>query len=281
MSVVWVNGTLTDKAAAKVGLFDHGLLYGDGVWEPLRVFGGRLFRGDDHVRELFRAARLVGIDIPHTPAELLAAVGATVAANQRVEGYCRVIVTRGAGTIGPDPRKLDPQVYITAEEYYPFPVELNAHGLHVVTSPYRVDRENPFCRVRALGRPDVAQAKRHALHHGCLDAILTDLTGQVIGTTEGGLFGVRGGKVAFLPAGHSPETAAVQDLLRGKYAEWPSDGATPDDLARADEVLLVGTSCGVIGVVRIDGRDVGTGTEGPVTRAIREEYRRLTRGGVE
>ncbi|HEX4607073.1 MAG TPA: aminotransferase class IV, partial [Urbifossiella sp.] len=107
MSLVWVNGTLVDKADAKVSPFDHGFLYGDGVWEPMRVFGGRLFRPAAHAARLWAAARAFEIAIPHTGDDLLAAVEATVRANQRTEGYCRVIVSRGPGTIGPDPRKLD------------------------------------------------------------------------------------------------------------------------------------------------------------------------------
>src|SRR6478609_4561385 len=119
MSLVWVNGALVDKADARVSPFDHGFLYGDGVWEPLRVFGGRLFLGAEHIATLFATAAYYELEVPYSPAELLAAVEAAVRANQRTDGYCRVIVTRGPGTIGPDPRKLDPQVFITAEEYQP------------------------------------------------------------------------------------------------------------------------------------------------------------------
>src|SRR3954447_16350818 len=99
MSLLWINGRLIDKADARVSPFDHGFLYGDGVWEPLRVFGGRLFRGHEHVASLFATARHYELEVPYTQAELLAAVEETVRANQRTEGYCRVIVTRGPGTI--------------------------------------------------------------------------------------------------------------------------------------------------------------------------------------
>src|SRR5262245_44464474 len=130
MSLVWINGQLIDKADARVSPFDHGFLYGDGVWEHLRAFGGKPFRPADQLRHLFVAATLLGIDIPLSLDELIAAVEVTLKANSRSEGYVRVIVTRGPGTIGPDPRKIDPQVLITAEEYLPFPTELYEHGLH-------------------------------------------------------------------------------------------------------------------------------------------------------
>lgn len=278
MSQVWVNGTLTDKADARVSVFDHGLLYGDGVWEPLRVFGGRVFQDELHVNRLFNAAVLFDIAVPYRPNEIRAAVGVTVAANRRTDGYCRVIVTRGAGTIGPDPRKLDPQVFVTAEEYYPFPVELYGHGLHVVTAPYPVNTANPAFWLHALGRPDVVLARRFALKLGCLDAVLTDTGGGVVGTTEGELFLVRGGTVFPVPPSSTPEAQAVLAWVRRHYPDGYSAPVSPADLAAADEVFLVGTACGVIGVVRVDGRDIGTGTEGPVTRAVREAYHDLTRG---
>src|SRR3954464_7534207 len=101
MSLLWINGQLVDKADARVSPFDHGFLYGDGVWEHLRVFGGQPFRPDEHVRQLFDAAAALAIDIPLSQAELIAAIAATIRANNRTEGYVRIIVTRGPGTIGP------------------------------------------------------------------------------------------------------------------------------------------------------------------------------------
>src|SRR5690349_17930990 len=110
MSLVWINGHLIDKADARVSPSDHGFLYGDGVWEHLRVFAGELFRPDDQLAHLFAAARVLDIDIPLSLDELRTAVEATVKANSRTQGYVRVIASRGPGTIGPDPRKIDPQV---------------------------------------------------------------------------------------------------------------------------------------------------------------------------
>ena len=278
MSLVWVNGTLVDKADARVSPFDHGFLYGDGVWEPLRVFGGRLFDGPAHVASLFAVAEHYEIAVPYTQAELLAAVEATVRANHRTDGYCRVIVTRGPGTIGPDPRKLDPQVFITAEEYYPFPPELAAHGLHVVTYRHPLAADDSRYWLRSLGRPEVVAARRHALRAGCLDAVLVAPDGRVIGTTEGDLFVVRGGTFSNASLPQFVEASAVVTLATG-LAPWEwQPRAERDGLLTADEVFLVGTACGVIGVVRVDDRDIGTGAEGPVTRAVREAYRDLTRG---
>jgi branched-chain amino acid aminotransferase len=277
MSLLWINGHLVDKADARVSPFDHGFLYGDGVWQHLRVFRGQLFNHDAALRQLSADAGTLGIDIPLTPVELLAAVEMTVRANDRTEGYVRVIVSRGPGTVGPDPRKIDPQVIIIAEEYYPFPAELYEHGLHVAVSPVQVD---PTAVARVLGRPEVVQAKRHALRHGCLDAVLVTTDGRLAGTTEGNLFLVSGGEVrAVIAVPPDVSWNAVADCARQIGLTWlPFPGATPADLMAADEVFVGGTACGVIGVVRVDGTDVGGGTEGVVTRQIREAYQHLTRG---
>jgi branched-chain amino acid aminotransferase len=279
MSLVWVNGRLVDKADARVSPFDHGLLYGDGVWDHLRVFGGQLFRSDDLFLNLSTAAAALGLELPLSKAHLLEAVEATLRANHRTEGYVRVIVTRGAGTVGPDPRKIDPEVVVLAEEYYPFPLELSGHGLHAAVAPVRVDLSNPALRVRSLGRPHVVLAKQHALRNGCLEAVLLSTTDVVVGGTEGALFLVRGGTVTPLPS-YPPDATwnAVIDLARGAGPKAHVTAARLDDLLAADEAFLAGTSCGVIAVVRVDGKDIGRGSEGPVTRQIRERYRQITRG---
>ncbi|MDB5309744.1 MAG: dat [Gemmataceae bacterium] len=280
MSLVWINGRLVDKADARVSPFDHGFLYGDGVWEHLRVFGGTLFRPAGALSHLHTSAVALGIDIPLSAAHLLEAVETTVRANHRTEGYVRVIVTRGPGTIGPDPRKLDPQVIVTAEEYHPFPLELYGHGLHAAVSPVRVDVSNPALQVRSLGRPHVVLAKAHALRAGCLEAVLLSADGMVVGGTEGTFFLVRDGAVTPLPA-YPPDEVwrTVIEVAREAGPPVPVTATPFADLLAADEVFLAGTSGGVIGIVRVDGQDIGTGTEGPFTRAVRERYRAVTRGG--
>jgi branched-chain amino acid aminotransferase len=278
MSQVWLNGTLADKADARVSPFDHGLLYGDGVWEHLRLFNGKPFRAAHHLEILFAAAEAVGIDIPLSHNELLEAVAATAKANNRTEGYVRVIVTRGPGTVGPDPRKIEPQVIAIAEEYQPFPQELYGHGLHAVVSPLLLDPDNPAHRFRTLNQLHVVRAKQYALQNGCLEALFQTRDGRLVGTTEGFLFAVKDG--ALVVAGGQPEdatgfavaaTAGDAGLVVAEY------GLTFPNLLAAEEVFIAGTACGVIGVVRIDGHDIGGGSEGPVTRRIRDGYQQLTR----
>ncbi len=281
MSQIWLNGTLTDKLDARVSPFDHGFLYGDGVWEHLRLFNGTPFGAAHHLKILSAAADAIGIDIPLSHDELLAAIIATAKANNRTAGYVRVIVSRGPGTVGPDPRKIEPQVIITAEEYRPFPDELYGHGLHATVSPLALDPENPAHRVRTLNQLHVVQAKRHALQTGCLEALFQNRDGHIVGVTEGFLFAVKGG--ALVVAGGQPEDAtgfAVAAVAGESGAIVAEYTLTLADLLASEEVFIAGTACGVIGIVRIDGRDIGTGTgtEGPVTRRLRALSQQHTRG---
>lgn len=272
MSLLWINGNLIDKADARVSPFDHGFLYGDGVWEHLRIRSGQLVRAANHLKQLFAAAETLGIDIPLSLDELTAAIEATAKANNRTEGYVRVIVSRGPGTIGADPRKVVPQVHIVTEEYRPFPDELYGHGLHAVVFPTPLDTEHPTNRVRTLGQPHVVLAKQFALKHGCLDAIFTSHRGHLVGTTEGVLFLLKDG-MWILPKGQLRDAtaSAVWDIASQDLFVI-EDVRCAADLFAAEEAFIAGTACGVIGVVRVDGNTIGSGTEGPITRAIRERF---------
>lgn len=277
MSLVWVNGTLTDKLDARVSPFDHGFLYGDAVWEHFRLFNGAPTNAEAHFATLAKAAAAVGVDIPLSRTELRAALDATVKANNRTEGYARVIVTRGPGTVGPDPRKIEPQVLVTAEEYQPFPHELYGHGLHAVVAPLKLDPDNPAHRWRTLNQLHVVHAKRFALRNGCLEALYQNRECALVGATEGVLFAVRGGALVVAGSHLWDDTATfATDALGGSLAVV--EGALPlAEVLKADEVFVAGTACGIIGIVRANGTNIGTGTEGAHTRRAREHYLRTAR----
>ncbi len=255
MSFVWINGQLADKAEARISIFDHGFLYGDGVWEHFRAFGGRLFRPEAPLANLFAAADSLKIAIPLSQVELHAAIDSTLAANRRTEGYVRVVVTRGAGTLGPDPRKLDPQVIIIAEEYHPFPTELYENGLNVVS--IRIPEAS---RLKRLGDSWRVRAKQAALDSGCLDAIVLDEQDRVICLTEGDLVLVKGGVL------RTSSTAALFDEPF-EYAEL-----TLSHVLNADELFLAGVTGGIIAIVNVDGQRIGSGREGPIANRIRGVY---------
>jgi branched-chain amino acid aminotransferase len=278
MSLVWINGALADKLDARVSPFDHGFLYGDGVWEHLRIFRGAPLRADAHFATLAKAAGAVGIDIPLSLSELRAALDATVRANDRTEGYARVIVTRGPGTVGPDPRKIEPQVIVTAEEYQPFPHELYGHGLHAVVAPLALDADNPAHKWRTLNQLHVVQAKRFALQHGCLEALYQNRECALIGATEGVLFAVRGGDLVVAESHLWDDTATFATEALGEALAVVESSLSLADLLKADEAFIAGTACGIIGIVRANGTNIGTGTEGRHTCAAREHYLRVARG---
>ena len=238
-----------------------------------RLWLASLFQATGHLHNLFQAVRIQGIDIPLSRDDLHAAIEATLRANDRSDGYVRVIVSRGPGTLGPDPRKIDPQIIILAEEYHPFPLELYAHGLHAVTFAV------PHGVVRLLGQPHLVQAKRHAIEHGCLEAILADSAGHLTGTTEGMLFLVKDGAVV-VAGGHMPEATgyAVATMTAESGLVVAEHTVSQSDLASAEEAFLAGTSCGVMGIVKVDEHIIGSGTEGPITRQLRERFLAVTRG---
>ena len=274
MSLIWWNGHLVDKADVRINPFEHGFLYGDGVWEPLRVFGGTLFRPAEHIQNLYRSAADQHIAVPLSPAELTAAIETTIHANDRSDGYIRVIVSRGPGTLGPDPRKILPQLLIIVEEYWPFPLELYPHGLHAAsfTAPQQSGR--------LLGQPYLVRARRWGFENGCLEAILVTPEGRVTGSTEGMIFLVQEG--ALVVAGdHLPDVSgyAVATIAGESGLVVVECSVKVDDLLEAEEVLLAGTSCGVIGIVRVNGRTIGSDREGPITHQLRTRYLALTRGG--
>jgi branched-chain amino acid aminotransferase len=278
MSQLWINGRLVEKSAAAVSPFDHGFLYGDGVWEGIRLVEGKLFQANAQLQNLFHAAAVLGIDIPASQTELLEAIEATVRANNRTNGYVRVIVTRGVGTIGPDPRKLDPQILIIAEEYQPFPQELAAYGLHLVTCPDPVDTTTPLARIATLGQVHLVSARRHALRNGCLDALLVNHQQHVVGTTEGAVFWSKANQ--WTVASRIPDCTVTicQELIReqgGCISPVPGDRTS---LLEADEAFLAGTTCGVIAILRVDGRALSSGTTGPLTHEIRQRYQMRMRG---
>ncbi|MFO0802513.1 MAG: aminotransferase class IV [Gemmataceae bacterium] len=273
MSLVWINGQLVDKSEAKISVFDHGFLYGDGVWEHFRAFNGKLFRPEDGL------VPLIGYSLFRHD-DLIAAIGRTLEANNRREGYVRVIVTRGVGTIGPDPRKLDAQVIIIAEEYRPFPEELYKSGLQVVSCRLWFSTLSAFPN-RTLGQWHILIAKQHALEHGCLDSVLIDRDDLLGYCTEGDIYIVQSGIIR-ASSGLSRDQAFARgfhiDIHRIQGFPAATRQLSLTDLHAADEVFLAGTSCGVIGIVQIDGKPIGSGTEGPITKRIREAYRKLTRG---
>ncbi len=284
MSKVYINGTLYDKEDAKVSVYDHGLLYGDGVFEGMRSYGGKVFRLAEHVRRLYDSARAIWLEIPISQDEMAQAVNDTVAANQLVDGYIRLVVTRGAGTLGLDPnRTSDPQVIIIADKISLYPDEYYEKGLEIVTAS--TIRNHPAAlnpRIKSLNYLNNILAKIEGLKAGCVEALMLNIKGEVAECTGDNIFIVRDG-VLYTP---SLDAGILGGITRDAVIELARESGrtvvecplTRHDIYVADECFLTGTAAEVVPVVKIDNRAIGSGTPGPVTRDLKERFHRLARG---
>ena len=280
---VYINGTLYDKADAKISVYDHGLLYGDGVFEGIRSYGGRAFRLEQHLQRLWESAQAIWLEIPISRDEMTAAINETLLANELIDGYIRLIVTRGAGTLGLDPNKTaDPQVIVIADTIALYPDEYYENGLDIVT--VATQRNHPAAldpRIKSLNYLNNILAKIEGLRAGCVEALMLNHDGEVAECTGDNIFLVRGGALA------TPPTTAgilagitrgvVIELAEGAGLVVHEDPLSRRDVYVADECFLTGTAAEVVPVVRVDDRVIGDGKPGPVTRDLMRRFRELTR----
>ncbi len=280
---VYINGKLFDKADAKVSVYDHGLLYGDGVFEGIRVYDGKVFKLQEHVDRLFESARAIKLEIPMTREQMTRAIQDTVAANAKRNGYVRPIVTRGAGTLGLDPRKTtDPQVIIIVDDIALYPPELYEHGLEIAT--VATIRNHPAAlnpRIKSLNYLNNILAKIEGIQQGCLESLMLNHKGEIAECSGDNIFLVKGGVLYTPPidAGilKGITRGVVIDLARGAKVRVEEVALTRHDVFTADECFLTGSAAEIIPVVKCDGRVIGTGKPGPLTKQLHEAFHRLTR----
>ena len=280
---VYINGRLVDKEDAKVSVYDHGLLYGDGVFEGLRSYSGKVFRLDRHLDRLYESARAIWLEIPIKQSDLANAVNDTLRANSLEDAYIRLVVTRGAGSLGLDPnRTSDPQVIIITDKIALYPAELYERGLDIITAS--TIRNHPAAlspRIKSLNYLNNILAKIEGLQAGCIEALMLNTKGEVAECTGDNIFLVRGGVLLTPPldAGilEGVTRDAVIELARQSKIEVREMPLTKHDVYVADECFLTGTAAEVIPVVKVDGRMIGPGTPGPVTRDLRERFHKLAR----
>ena len=280
---VWLNGKLVDREDAKISVFDHGLLYGDGVFEGIRSYNGRVFRLKEHIRRLFDSANGIRLAIPMTPDELAKAVADTIQANGLKDAYIRVVVTRGVGTLGLDPNRCQaPTVFVITDKIVLYPPELSENGLEIITAATMRNHPNAVNpRLKSLNYLNNILAKIEAIDAGTLEAVMLNHQGFVAECTGDNLFIVRDG-VLFTP----PIAAGIlEGITRDEIIAIAEDfgikvreeNLTRHDLYVADECFLTGTAAEVVPVVRIDKRTIGDGHPGPVTKRLLEEFHRRTR----
>ena len=283
MPRIWINGKHFDKSEAKVSVYDHGLLYGDGVFEGLRIYSGKVFRLREHIDRLYDSARAIYLEIPLGPQQMAEAVEATVRANAKQEGYIRLVVTRGGGSLGLDPRRTsDPQVIIIVDDISLYPAEYYEKGLEVITASIIRNHSgalNP--RIKSLNYLNNILAKIEAVRAGCQEAIMLNHNGEVAECTGDNIFVVKRGalRTPHLAAGilEGVTRDAVIDLAREAKIPVQEMALTRHDVYSADECFLTGTAAEVVPVVKVDGRPVGNGKPGPLTRQLRERFHQLAR----
>ena len=280
---IYLSGRLVPKEQALVSVFDHGLLYGDGVFEGIRVYGGKVFLEEEHIVRLYESALAIRLQIPMTPGEMTAAVRETVAANNITDGYVRLVVTRGAGTLGIDPqRTADPQVIIIADAISLYPQELYDNGLKLITaSTIRNHSAALSPRIKSLNYLNNVLAKIEGTDAGTVEALMPNHKGEVAECTGDNIFIVKDGVLKTPP----PEAGILEGLTRNAVMKLAGEAGievqqTPmvrHDIFVADECFLTGTAAEVIAVVSLDGRTIGSGQPGPVTKDLLERFRVLTR----
>jgi branched-chain amino acid aminotransferase len=280
---VYISGALYDKDDAKISVFDHGLLYGDGVFEGMRSYNGRVFRLKEHLDRLWNSAKTIWLEIPVTQEAMAKAVNDTLAANGIKDGYIRLVVTRGPGTLGLDPNRCSqPQIIIITDKIELYPEDFYRNGLEIVTASTM--RNHPAAlnpRIKSLNYLNNILAKIEGLKAGCIEALMLNHKGEVAECTGDNIFLVRGGVLQTPPidAGilEGITRQAVIELARKAGIEVREMSLTRHDVYIADECFLTGSAAEVIPVVRIDSRTIGSGKPGPITRDLIERFHKLTR----
>jgi len=282
-AIIYIDGKFYAQADAKVSVFDHGLLYGDGIFEGIRFYNGRVFRLEEHIDRLWDSARSICLEIPMSKSEMTEVLLETIRKNDLRDGYIRQIVTRGVGNLGLNPAQCErPSVIIIATTVALYPESLYQKGLTVVTVPTR--RTNPAAlnpAVKSLNYLNNVMARIEANLAGADEALMLNDQGHVAECTADNIFVIKRGQI-FTP----PITAgALRGITRSVAFEIAAElgiKITETDITRhdvfiADECFLTGTAAEVIPVIKADARPIGNGKPGPITTRVIARFRELTR----
>jgi branched-chain amino acid aminotransferase len=279
---IWIDGRFYEKEDAKISVFDHGLLYGDGVFEGIRAYNGRIFRLSQHIDRLYASARAIALQIWLTKAEMTAMCEECIRVNELRDAYIRLVVTRGVGDLGLDPRKCAKAgIICIADTIALFPAALYERGLVMMTAATPVHhREGVSPRIKSLNYLAHILAKIEAIAAGADEALMLEAGGGVAEGVGENVFALHG-KVLLTPPAHAGilrgiTRDAVWEIASAAGYQIREESLTRYDLYTADEVFLTGTAAEIVGVVKLDGRVIGTGVVGPVTRELAASFKQLT-----
>ena len=283
MTLIYVDGEWLDRESAKVSVYDHGFLYGDGVFEGMRVYGGRTFRLREHIERLYDSAKAILLTPPISQEEMAAVTEEGVRRAGLTEGYLRHVISRGPGDLGLDPRKCPrPSVIIIFDRIAVWPPERYEQGLVLITAGTPINhREALSPRIKSLNYLNHIMAKVEATNAGADDAIMLDSTGHIAEATGMNLFLLRKG-TWYTPALHS---GLLRGVTRDAMIELIREAGQPVvetlvnryDLYTAEEAFLTGTAAEIAPIRSVDGRVIGAGKVGPVTSDLRARFLRLVR----
>jgi len=284
---IYLDGKYCDERDARISVFDHGLLYGDGIFEGIRAYNGRVFKLKEHIDRLFCSAKAILLKLPMAPEEIMAAVVETCRRNKVRDGYIRLVVTRGVGTLGLNPSSCkNPSVIIIAGKLQLYPEEFYQRGMDIITVPTTRNLHsalNPA--IKSLNYLNNILAKIEANNAGCEEAIMLNAEGFVAECTGDNLFIIKEGHLFTPPlsagALYGITRRVVMDLAEESGLKVSEPNLTRYDLFNADECFLTGTGAELVPVVKIDGRVIGSGKPGRVTKNLVAEYRTLTNASGE
>ena len=277
----YLNGRFVAREEAVVSVYDHGLLYGDGIFEGIRIYAGKIFRLAEHIRRFYDSAKSILLELPIEPEALEEALREGVKRYGKDEGYIRLVATRGPGDLGLDPAKCAaPTLFFIVDTISLYPEKFYREGIPVVTaSSRRLPADGLDPRVKTLNYLNNIMAKVEAKQAGCIEAVMLNNRGEVAECTADNIFMVRDGILA-TPA---PHCGILQGITRQTVLELAvAEGIaaretvlTRFDLYTADECFMTGSGAEIVPVARIDGRTIGAGKPGAVTERLRGAFRRL------
>jgi branched-chain amino acid aminotransferase len=280
---IWLDGKWYDRDSATVSVYDHGLLYGDGVFEGIRVYGGKIFRLDEHLDRLYDSAHAIWLTIPMPKEELAAVTEEAVRRSGIAEAYIRHVVTRGVGDLGLDPRKCPkPSIIIIVDTIKLWPEEVYENGLRVVTAGTPIpQRESLSPRVKSLNYLPHILAKIEGVQAGADEVIMLDSSGSVAVGSGQNIFVVKRGRLRTPP----PHAGILKGVTRDVVIELALAAGhevqesilNRYDLYTADEAFLTGTATEIVAIRQVDGRVIGPGKAGPITRDLRARFQALVR----
>jgi branched-chain amino acid aminotransferase len=280
---IYIDGKYYDERSAKISVFDHGLLYGDGIFEGIRAYNGRVFKLKEHIDRLFSSAKSILLNIPMSHADVMAAVVETCRRNKLRDGYIRLVVTRGAGTLGLNPNRCkNPSVIIIAGKIQLYPRELYQKGMEIITVPTVRNLHsalNPA--IKSLNYLNNILAKIEANNAGCEEAIMLNAEGFVAECTGDNVFIVKENDLLTPPlsagALYGITRRVVMDIAAESGLKVSEPNLTRYDVFNAEECFLTGTGAELVPIVKVDGRTIGNGKPGPITQQLVMQYHALTK----